>query len=382
MSLKSQAKRLAQLAYFGVSRFALPRAFREAHAQGELAYLSDADCAVWQTALFEVLQAHVRARYASRLNELISAFIHAPIQVLRKRDAFRRDIPIVVLCVKNDKRRLTLLVNHYRKFGVPQFAILDNGSTDGTLEWMMEQPDVDVFSTPAPYSSFAKEAWINRVVSFYGFDRWFILTDSDELVVYPGIEDHPFPDLLALLRQQGIKRVKGLTLDMYSDSPLFSPDPEGVSIPQKYAWTDTDSFIAEPKDFGFATLQILSGGPRLRKMGVKTSLSKYPLVFFEPGTVSENAHFQFPYEPAEAAPCHFAILHYKFLPEDKAAFERRAHRASGFARGGGDYKRYLAFASDKTGNSLLYPGSVRIDSSRDLTAIPFVSAPDFRRQLP
>ena len=382
MNPKRFFKRLAQLGYATAMQHTLPLAFRRAHEQGELKGLSEEDLRIWQNALLAVLREHVQIGYASRLNELIAAFLRTPIRVHRKRGDFRRDLPIVLLCVKNDRRRIELLVDHYRRNGVPQFAFLDNGSTDGTLEWMLSQPDIDVFSTPAPYSSFAKEAWINRLVAHYGFHRWYILTDSDELVVYPGMERHPFPDLLAELSARGIRRVKGLTLDMYPDAPLFSPDSPGVSIPEKYAYCDTDSYFATPKSFGSHTLEILSGGPRFRKMGVRTSLSKYPLAYFEPGTVSENAHFQFPYAPAEAAPCWFGILHYKFLPEDLPTFRRRASRASGFARGGGDYKRYLAFGADGSDSSLLYPGSLHYTTSKDLFSLPFITAPDLWKDSP
>jgi len=56
---------------------------------------------------------------------------------------------------------------------------------------------------------------MNRVVSYYGFHRWYILTDSDELMVYKGMESHPLEDLVNYAERHGIKRIKGLTLDTY-----------------------------------------------------------------------------------------------------------------------------------------------------------------------
>ena len=377
MSMKSIAKRVGQIGYYYLSKINIPLSYNKAHKSGELSYLSDSDFEVWKNAMSSILRAHLEAGYNSRMNELIPAFRDSHIEILKKNNKFKKDIPIVVLCVKNDRRRIELLVDHYRAYGVSQFAFLDNGSTDGTLEWMLEQPDIDVYATSYRYSSFNKEAWINRVVSYYGFGRWFIVTDSDELPVYNGIEEHPFPELIKLLEKRGIKRVKGLTLDMYADGALFSGEHSDKSIKEKYCWADTDSYFDEDRDFGTAVLKILSGGPRYRKMNVKTSLSKYPLVYFEEGTVSENAHFQYPYEPAATAPCYFGIMHFKFLDEDKKIFKERSKAGSGFARGGGDYKNYMKLVEQNSSATFMYEGSVQLQTPYDLSRFPYISAPNF-----
>lgn len=375
MGVKKIVKRIALTGYYGYSKFSVPLSYNKAHKSGELQYLSDHDLKVWKNAMLAMVRQHLKAGYSSRLNELIPAFAETKIDILKKENDFSKDIPIVVLCVKNDIRRIKLLVEHYRKYGIGQFAFLDNGSTDGTLEWMKEQPDIDVYATEKKYTSFTKEAWINRIVSYYGFDRWYIVTDSDELAIYQGMEAHPFPELLRHLEKNGIKRVKGLTLDMYADGAIFSGGHEDLPISEKYCWADTDSYFDTENNLGSAVLKVLSGGPRYRKMNVKTSLSKYPLVYFEEGTVSENAHFQYPYEPAAQAPCYFGILHYKFLDEDKKVFKERSKSDSGFARGGGDYKNYMKLVEENSSATFMYEGSVKLESPYDLSAIPYIVNP-------
>lgn len=377
MDLKQIVKRIVQIGYYGLCQITVPIKYNKAHKNGELQYLSDEDFVIWKKSMLKMLSGHVKAGYASRLNEEIPAFAETKIDILKKDNIFCRNIPIVVLCVKNDRRRIEMLVEHYRKYGVSQFAFLDNGSTDGTLEWMMQQPDIDVFRTLKKYTSFTKEAWISRIVSYYGFDRWFIVTDSDELAVYQSMDEHPFAELIKLMERNGIKRCKGLTLDMYAEGTIFSEDHENMPIREKYCWTDTDSYFDEDKNLGTATIKILSGGPRYRKMNVKTSLSKYPLVYWEKGTVSENAHFQFPYEPAVSAPCYFGILHFKFLDGDKQVFKERSSRNSGFARGGGDYKNYMKIVEENSSESFMYTGSIKIDSYSKLEKIPYIIKPEF-----
>lgn len=81
-----------------------------------------------------------------------------------------------------------MLAGRYRRLGVKGFAFLDNGSDDGTFEWLPEQEDTDLYRCFEKYRTAVEEGWINRTASYYGFDSRLILTDSDELVVYEGME--------------------------------------------------------------------------------------------------------------------------------------------------------------------------------------------------
>ena len=102
-----------------------------------------------------------------------------------------------------------MLVDHYRTPGVVKFAIMDNGSDDGTFEWLLEQPDIDLYQCKRQYQTNVKEGWINRLISYYGFDRWSIVTDSDELAFYQNMETISLPDLTMRL-ERGFS-----TLDFY-----------------------------------------------------------------------------------------------------------------------------------------------------------------------
>ncbi len=373
---KRLIKRCAQLTYYLYASVMIPLLYAYAHRLGELRYLSDEDHRIWKQAMKHMLKEHVRSGYSSRLNELIPEFATVKIHAVRITDSFISSKPTVVLCVKNDKRRIRMLVEHYRKLGICQFAFLDNGSTDGTLEWLLEQPDIDIYSTSNRYSSFRKEAWINRIVSYYGFERWFLLTDSDELVVYIGMESHPFNSVLKYAEKHNISRIKGLTLDMYANGAIFSGGND-ADIQSKYCWSDSDSFLEEERVIGNSKLSFFTGGPRYRAMNVKTSLSKYPLIYFTKGMISENAHFQYPYQPAVDAPCYFGILHYKFLDEDKKTYRERGDKMSGFARGGDDYRRYMSMAECDSEASFIYEGSVKYTDSSCLQKMPWIEAIHF-----
>ena len=51
------------------------------------------------------------------------------------------------MTVRNEALRLPSTLRHHREFGVHRFFVVDNGSTDGTLDLLAKEPDVHVFTT-------------------------------------------------------------------------------------------------------------------------------------------------------------------------------------------------------------------------------------------
>ena len=265
-----------------------------------------------------------------------------------------------------------MLVEHYRSLGVEKFAFMDNGSEDGTFEWLLKQPDIDLYRCLERYQTKVKEGWINRIISHYGFDRWYIVTDSDELMVYQGMEQISLSELTEKLSRKGVKRVKGLTLDTYTDGNMFG---ESEDIRRDYCWIDRDSYRETEAILGKTRFKYFIGGPRYRLMQATVSLSKHPLVYWERGTVSDDAHFQYPHDLINTSPCYAGILHYKFIDKDLDEFHRRAQKKSGFAAGGLYYKKYMGYFKNRKGASFMYEGSIEFDSSEALGKIPLIETP-------
>ena len=301
--------------------------YNRAYKKGEISYLSRADFRVWKKSMLAMLREFCAAGYNFR--------IHKVIEVIRKRSpeemsGGQAPAPIVVLCIKNDLKRIKVLMDHYRALGVKHFAFLDNGSDDGTFEWLTEQPDIDLFRTYQPYKTAVKEGWISRIVSYYGFDRWYILTDSDELLVYNGMEEHPLNDVIRWAGMYGVDRFKALTLDMYADGELFGKTED---IRGDYKWMDVDSYYWEETAAGLHTMKMYHGGPRHRLMGSVITLSKHPLIYYSKGTISASAHYQYPFDKLESYETTMGILHFKFIDSDLEEYKRRINPKSGFSTG-------------------------------------------------
>ena len=352
----------------------VPVIYNNAYKNGELQYLSASDFAIWKKAMINLLKECCIGRNNFRIRKVMYTFALSKVDVIRKTEAPSKESPIVVLCVKNDLERIKMLVEHYRALSVERFAFLDNGSDDGTFEWLLKQPDTDLYRCFEKYQSQVKEGWMNRIVSHYGFDRWYILTDSDELVVYVGMEEHPIKDVINYARHNRIRRIKGLTIDMYS---INSPFRKTEDIRKEYKWMDVDTYYEEDVVTGQQVHRRFLGGPRQRLMNSKVILSKYPLVYFAKGTISDNAHFQYPHTLLPSSPCYFGILHFKFIDKDLKEYKRRAQNDSGFVNRGDLYRKYMDYIDNSGGASFMYEGSVEYKDSHTLEKIDFIKTMDF-----
>lgn len=363
--VKKALKRiLIGLYYLLYAHAAFSLLFKKAHRNGVLSYISDEDYIVWKRAILRMFRGQCLQGYAG-WRVLVEAFCRANIEVIQKKEAYpAENNPIVALCVKNDLRRLRLLVDHYRGLGVRRFAFLDNGSTDGTFEWCLEQEDIDLYRCLEPYQTLVKEGWINRIVSYYGFNRWYILTDSDELLVYKGMETHPIGDLIRYAEEHDLQRIRGLTLDTYTDGEVFSCSED---IRRDFRWIDMDSYRWVDLKAGGMVVRSMVGGPRWRLMGSDASQSKFPLVFFSPGMVSETAHYQFPAEKVGKCPHQVGILHYKFLDGDLDEYRSRMEAKRGFRVD--PYRKYFEYLDSHDGVSFMYEGSVEFTDSSVLERV-------------
>ena len=142
---KLVARRVFFTVYYGYSRIVMPIIYKRSFERGQLRYLSKEDFEVWKRSMLSMLKEYCSAGYYFQLRHVIYTFANARIEAVRKTAPCSAENPIVVLCVKNDLRRIQMLVEHYRSLGVEKFAFMDNGSEDGTFEWLLEQPDIDLY---------------------------------------------------------------------------------------------------------------------------------------------------------------------------------------------------------------------------------------------
>lgn len=355
--------------YYLFAQVYMPCQYYIAYKFGELKYLSETDYKIWKDSMKKMLKEYCMCGYNFRVNETIYAFSKAKIEIVKKDNKIPKNTPIVVLCVKNDLKRIQMLVEHYRTLGVEKFAFLDNNSTDGTFEWLLSQQDIDIYRTSEPYRTAVKEGWINRIVSHYGFNKWYILTDSDELLVYTGMEEKNLSCVIKYAEKNKIERFLGVTLDVYTKEGVFKTSN---NIKEDYRWIDSDSYYIEDYYAANDKIDHYIGGPRYRTMGSTITISKYPLVFFSEGTVSCSAHYQYPFDKAKDIECTMGILHYKFIEGDLEEYKKRMNASSGFSNNGENYKKYIDAVEKNEKMSFMYDGSIEFTDSKVLRNITVI----------
>ncbi len=264
--------------------------------------------------------------------------------VADRTDAIR---PADVLCfstLRNEKPRLKYFLTYYRDRGVSHFLFVDNDSEDGTREYLAEQPDCSVWTTPASYkrSRFGMD-WLNRLLRLYGHKHWCLVVDPDEFLVYPFSDTRPLPALTDWLQSSSIKSFGAMLLDMYpKGSILTQPYAEGQDPFEIACWFDTGNYTIE-RNWTYGNLWI-QGGPRARTFFTDRperapALNKIPLVHWHKSyTYASSTHMLLPrglnlvYDEWGGEKTSGVLLHAKLLNtfSEKAAeeLERREHFAA------------------------------------------------------
>jgi len=290
----------------------------------------------------------------------------------------RKNDPILLCAVKNDLERIRLQVEHHRKIGIKHFAYIDNASTDGTFEWLKEQPDVSLFFTDETFNASVKNSWRRQVMDFLGYNRWYLVLDSDELFIYPGVENKHIDVYINFLESKKIRCVMSLLTDMYSNHKLFQKDTGINEIQNAYCYFDTDTYEVTNK----FPIYYITGGPRTRLFSTNEdvfscALQKYALIM-----VSEDmfvsTHEICPYtHNFETEGVVAFLLHYKFLPGDDDIYKK--HVASKlYFRDSLEYKKYAAVFEQNQDASFYYNGSQKLNSSMDLLKINVIDKNFFK----
>ncbi|PCH94040.1 MAG: glycosyl transferase family 2 [Rhodobacteraceae bacterium] len=191
---------------------------------------------------------------------------------------------IILFCtLRNEKPRLAFFLDYYRKMGVSHFFFVDNGSIDGSCEFLAEQADTSVWKTNKSYkrSGFGVD-WLNGLKSKYAHGHWVLVVDVDEFFVYPHSDTRPLSALTDWLDVSGSKSFGALLVDMYPKGEIKNAVCGEGKNPMSIApFFDSGNYIVQ-KNPKYRNLWI-QGGVRQRvffkdKPNLAPSLNKIPLV--------------------------------------------------------------------------------------------------------
>ncbi|WP_147126620.1 glycosyltransferase family 2 protein [Shimia ponticola] len=287
--------------------------------------------------------------------------------------------------IRNEVTRLPYWLEHHRALGIDHFLIVDNGSDDGTAEYLAQQKDVSVWRSEASYkaSRFGVD-WLAWLQLKYAPGRWALTVDADELFVYPDAENRNLRDLTEWLDGRGIRAMAALMLDMYPRGALSSVTYAAGDDPaQALPYFDADGYAWE-QQAKYRNISI-RGGPRKRVFFANAPdhaphMHKVPLVkWARPYVYVSSTHIALPrhlnagFDRRTNQPTG-ALLHTKFLPEviEKSASEKTRAEHFTHPERYGDY--YDRIVDDPV---LWHAGSVRYAGPSQLVELGLMYAGDW-----
>ncbi|MFN3955832.1 MAG: glycosyltransferase family 2 protein [Pararhodobacter sp.] len=260
------------------------------------------------------------------------------------------DAPVAVVAVlRNERFILPHFLAHYRKLGVGGFLIADNGSDDGTLDYLLDQPDVALFSVDTDYRrAHFGVAWQQALLSAFRVGRWSVVADADELLFWQLEQRQTLPELLAAPEFADADAARVFMLDMYPQGSLAQADFASGAPFDEAGFVEREPFLRTSGSLGpFTDAEVHTSALRHRLIpGQRAELfvaQKLALLKYQPWMrLSAGLHFV-----AETRPAARDLLfgHFKY----NAAFRARAiaevAREQHF-NNAEEYRKYLALVSE------------------------------------
>ncbi|XUY28277.1 glycosyltransferase family 2 protein [Agrobacterium sp. rho-8.1] len=279
---------------------------------------------------------------------------------------------VVVIC-HNDIHLISKFLDHYRSLGVSRFIVVDDASTDGTREFLLDQPDVDLWTSPIRYSEARRgRQWREQLFDIYGKDKWYVNVDSDEFLIFADSETHSISDLIKALEAAGDKRLAAPMLDMYSDLAAGDYNPDAQP------WQISDHLDVEGYDLTIEKRGVsIKGGPRNRRFGEENELMKYPVIYWDESCYfGSSPHRPLPYG-RNFPETWGVLLHFKFFVDYKDKIAEAVREKQHFG-GSAHYVKLLEEIEQK-GAIDLYDENVstRFISSKQLVDLGFMTPIDW-----
>lgn len=231
-----------------------------------------------------------------------------------------------VTLVKNGAYYLPALLEHHRAIGVSHFLIIDNGSTDGSIERLAAEPDVTVIENRLPVSYY-EVLFRSLLPRRFVQGGWFLTVDSDEMFDPPPGCDGSIRPLLRYLVENRYTALLAHALDMFSDAP--AEVTKGWSYEEAldklclYSLSHLERIDYHDPNFELsfflrenqtdAPMHFWQGGMRQEVFGERPLLTRHNIIRNAPG-VGTEAHVH-AVSDVRVADVTASFRHYKFAGE-------------------------------------------------------------------
>ncbi len=279
---------------------------------------------------------------------------------------------VVVAVCRNEMVMLPHFMAHYRRLGVKAFIFADNLSDDGSREYLCRQPDVAVYSVDTEYCySHFGVAWQQAILANHCLDKWVLLADIDELLVFDGSEDRSLANLVEGIEAQGANAVCTYMIDMYPFGDLGDADFEKSSPFAAAPWFDGEPLLEWRLGSGwFSNSRSYTSAARHRMIPESDPSNyvsqKYALIRYQPWMrFSQGLHYAANLRVVDV-PTWFAHFKYHAGFKKKVATEIRRGQHFNNAE---EYRRYASVLAEGRGGLGRPEVSVRYSDSRSFSDV-------------
>jgi len=285
------------------------------------------------------------------------------------------------MCIRNELLRLPWVLEYHRRIGINRFLIVDNGSTDGSTEYLLSQNDVHCFYTIESYSkSRWGLTWTNFILNSFGVGNWCLVIDADEMFIFPSCETRKLNSFVNYLEALGLQSVLSIVIDMYSQAPIKEAlYKSGEPFLGTCQYFDANTYRAYEVP-AYPPVQVY-GGPRERVFWSNSNVS-----FHSPTmSVVPLIKWQMGYEytcgrhcinkPLNFAFFTGAVLHFKFFHDFYERIDKEVKRGEHFS-GAREYKMYLQYLKNNPNFTFFYEGSTLYEDSTQLVNLKLMKSLD------
>ena len=255
----------------------------------------------------------------------------------------------VVACLRNEIAMLPRFFEHYRALGVTGFLMADNGSDDGSFEFLADQPDVALFAVDTEYSqSRYGVASQQALMANFRPGRWSLVADLDEFLFWNIDLGGDLPALVESEAFAGADAARVFMLDMYPGGPLAEADFVAEGPFAQAGFVDREPFLAASGGRGpYTDAPIWTSALRHRLIPDARSelfvAQKIALLKYRPWMrLSAGLHFV---SDVRLARRELLFAHFKYTAAFHAKAQAEVARRQHF-NDAEEYRKYLALVSE------------------------------------
>ena len=300
---------------------------------------------------------------------------------------------LVVLCLVRDGRPyVRSFVKHYLSLGAKHIFLLDNGSTDGTVEVASEYENVTVFQSKLPFKYY-QATMKQYLVERFARGRWSLSVDIDELFDYPYSDVVELRSFLNYLNERSYTAVVTQMLDMFPEEPLTDAMSTAEDLnEERHKFYDISNVsvhdYSQYKRVGGPNNVLANDEIAVYRDGIKKTifpntkpiLTKHALIFLD-DTIRPMDGSAHKTSNARIADISCVLLHYKFL-ENLYEFARQAVRQQNYMKDSRKHKLWMETLSREPTLQIKSETSRKLRSVNDLVHNQFlIVSRDYMRRV-